>query len=262
MARPWAVITGASSGLGADFARQLVERGWNVVVSARRAERLHALAATLRAAGAESVVAACDLQQPEGREQLWQTATEGGRPLTLWINNAGFGGQHAFADAEWPQWQGMIDLNVTALTELSWRFARHVRAHGQRAWLLQVASIGAWLPTPYMSVYTATKSYVRDFTSALSVEMAGSALSCHVVCPGPTRTEFVEVAAMTVPKGTDFAFMDSGPVVRDALDAMFAGKVTRVSGLMNRLTCAAANLAPGPLVARLSLLTVGKPAQK
>lgn len=262
MARPWAVVTGASSGLGADFARQLVERGWNVVLSARRAERLAALAASLQAKGAEAVVAACDLQQPEGREQLWQTATANGRQLTLWINNAGFGGLTAFADADWSQWQGMIELNVTALTELSWRFARHAKAHGQRAWLLQVASVGAWLPTPYMSVYTATKSYVRDFTNALSVELAGSALSCHVVCPGPTRTEFIDVAAMTVPKGTDFAFMDSVPVVRDALDAMFAGKVTRVSGLMNRLTCAVSNLAPGTLVARIATLTVGKPARK
>lgn len=260
--RPWAVVTGASSGLGVDFARQLADRGWNLVLAARRADRLEQLAVTLRHQGAEVVVSPCDLQDPAGREALWQAATADNRQITLWINNAGFGGQHDFGQADWARWQGMIDLNITALTDLTWRFVRHARTHGQSARVLQVASIGAWMPSPYMAVYTATKSYVRDFTAALSVELAGSSVSCHVLCPGPTRTEFVESAAMTVPKGGDLAFMDSAPVVQDGLDALFAGKTIRVSGLINRIICAVSNLAPQTLVARIALLTMGKPAAK
>jgi short-subunit dehydrogenase len=260
--RPWAVVTGASSGLGVDFARQLVTRGWNLVLTARRADRLEQLAATLRQQGADVVVCPCDLQDPAGRDSLWQAATANNRPLTLWVNNAGFGGHQDFAEADWTRWQGMIDLNITALTDLTWRFVRHAQAHGQRARVLQVASIGAWMPSPYMSVYTATKSYVRDLTAALSVELAGSSVTCHVLCPGPTRTEFVESASMTVPKGGDLAFMDSAPVVQDGLNALFADKTIRVSGLLNRITCAVSNLAPQTLVARIAMLTMGKPAGK
>jgi short-subunit dehydrogenase len=233
--RPWALVTGASSGLGVDFARQLAERGWNLVLTARRREQLEHVAAEVRQRwGAVCTVVDGDLGDPRFRDTLIDIATSG-RKLQCVVNNAGFGQQGAFLDGDWARWSELMNLNMTALTDLSYRLGRHMRDHGLPSHLVNVASVAAWQPVPQMAVYAASKSYVRDFTEALALELGSADLQVTCVCPGGTRTAFVDNAGMALGRLAEASLQASAPVVNEALGATFDGRRLVVTGWLNKL---------------------------
>lgn len=234
-----AVVTGASSGLGAEFARQLAARKVDVVLVARRRERLEALADELRADhGVRADVVAVDLATPDSPHRLFLEATREGRTVDLLVNNAGFGLYQDFVEESWERTQRMLFLNIMALVELSHRFALHMLESGAPGWILNVGSVGAYQPVPGFAAYAASKAFVRDFTEALNHELRGTPIAATVVNPGPTRTEFMDVAGMGGTSGLRerIAFMDADEVARIGLEALFRGKPNVVTGWLNKIT--------------------------
>ncbi len=258
-ARRLAVITGASAGLGADFARQLAAQGWHLVLVARRLDRLQALADEIRNAhrDLEVEVIALDLDLPDAPAALLDRATTRNRQVHALINNAGFGTYGPFEELAWERQQQMLTLNVMRLTELCWLFARHMRGHGQPAHILNVGSVAAFQPTPFFSAYGATKAYVRNFSESLAWELRDSAIRVSCLSPGATRTEFSDVAGIEIPALSDHAQMESAAVVRIGIAGMLAGKPQIVPGFVNILTALISRLLPRRLLAWGAVLAMG-----
>ncbi|BAH49014.1 SDR family NAD(P)-dependent oxidoreductase [Rhodococcus opacus] len=186
------LVTGASAGLGAEFARRLADRGADLVLVARRGEKLEQLAAELRAAHHVTVtVLPFDLATPGAGARLRAELAARDIRIDSLINNAGFGTHGDFASADLERLTAEIQLNVTTLVDLSHTFLPDlIRGRGA---LVNVASTAAFQPTPGMAVYGATKAFVLNFTEALWAEARGTGLTVLAVCPGPTRTEFFDV---------------------------------------------------------------------
>ncbi|HHH30234.1 MAG TPA: SDR family oxidoreductase [Polyangiaceae bacterium] len=232
---PLAVITGASSGIGAEFARGLAARGYDCVVTARREDRLRSLADELEAKYEVSVtVIAADLGTAGGAEQLYRRVQELDRPVTFLVNNAGFGLYGHFVRHEPAKLQQMVQLNMVSLTTLTHLFTRDMVALG-RGRVLQVASVGAFQPSPYYAVYSATKSYVRDFSQALHWELRGSGVTVSTICPGLTETEFHEVADHIKPSYLDAATMTAHSVAEIGIRGALRGRAHITPGVINKL---------------------------
>jgi short-subunit dehydrogenase len=210
------IITGASSGLGAEFARQLAARGSTLVLVARRADRLEALADELtRAHGVTVTTLGRDLGRPDAGRTLRAELESRGIHATGLVNNAGFGTHNAFADEDPDRLQDMLALNVDALVDLSRAYFEPLAA-ADTGVLINVASLLGYQPTPYMSVYGATKAFVLHFTEGLWAEARGSRLRILAVCPGAMDTEFYEAAgSQTADYGTKRLSPEA--VVRKAL---------------------------------------------
>jgi short-subunit dehydrogenase len=254
-----ALVTGASSGIGEAMARQLAERGADVIVTARRADRLDALAARLRDAyGVRVDVVALDLGAPGGAEQLFARTEGEGRGVDVLVNNAGFGVHDRFADIPWERTASQLQLNIVALTELTHRFVRKMldRQHG---FILNVASVGAYMPVPSYATYAAGKAYVRNFSEALAFELRGTAV--HVCClnPGATATEFMEAAGHELPRGASVAMMSSERCARIGLRALFAGRRNVVAGWSNVFTTIFFRFLPRVALARIAALFMSAP---
>ncbi|MGM0575258.1 MAG: SDR family NAD(P)-dependent oxidoreductase [Myxococcota bacterium] len=250
-----AVITGASSGLGEEFARRLAADGAEVVLTARREERLAELAEDLRRShGVEATVVALDLADDDGPRRLFEEATAGGAQVDVLVNNAGFGLYEQFVDGPLDRQRAMMRLNMEALVELSHRFALHMIERGRPGYILNVGSTASYQPVPGFAVYAATKSFVRDFTEALAYELRGTKVRATVLNPGPTRTEFLDVAGMSGTSGfrDRLAFQDADEVVRAGLDAMAAGKPSVVPGWFNKVMAFMTRLGPRRLNAAMA----------
>lgn len=259
----WAVVTGASSGIGTDIARELAKRGYSLLLTARRNDRLQALAEELR--NAHRIEIECvplDMALAESPLQLFERATARSRRIQVLVNNAGFGDQTQFIDQDWPRLQQMLHLNMTALTELCWLFVKHMRQHGMPSHLLNVASVGAWTPSPSFAVYAASKAYVRNFSEALSYELGPSNVSATCLCPGATATEFMEVAGYKMSALDRAITQSSQTVARLGVDAMLARKALRVTGWINHIITLLSPWVPRwlvPLIAAKSLNYSPKP---
>ncbi|MEU8239127.1 SDR family oxidoreductase [Actinoplanes missouriensis] len=234
------LITGASSGLGAEFATRFAARGADVVLVARRADRLAELAAGLeREHGVTAVPIALDLSHPDAPAKLRAQLDERGIRVQSLVNNAGFGAKGPFADADPDRIQEMIALNVSSLVGLTRQFLP-----GLTGVLVNVASTAAYQPCPQMAVYGATKAFVLSFTEALAAETRGSGLRVVAVSPGPTSTEFFDVV------GTRDAavgrFQTAGQVVSRTMRELDRARPrpSVVSGRMNALSAAMATIAP------------------
>ncbi|MEV6156894.1 SDR family oxidoreductase [Nonomuraea sp. NPDC052129] len=217
--RQTVIVTGASSGLGAEFARQLARRGANLVLVARRADRLESLAAELtRAHGVTVTAVARDLGLPDAGRRLRAELESRGIYATGLVNNAGFGTHDAFTDEDSDRLQSMIALNISALVDLSRAYIDPLTATDTGV-LINVASLLGFQPTPYMSVYGATKAFVLSFTESLWEETHGTGLRVLAVCPGATRTEFYDVAGS---QSADYGTKRATPehVVTIALDTL------------------------------------------
>ncbi|HEX8866121.1 MAG TPA: SDR family oxidoreductase [Lentzea sp.] len=184
------LITGASAGIGAQFARELAGRGADLVLVARRAERLEALAAELK--GVDVVVLPCDLTEPGAVQNLAAELRARGIKLTGLINNAGFGTYGPFAEEDVERLRTEIALDVSAVVELTRTFVDELVA--AKGVLINVASMAAYTPVPRMAVYGAAKAFVLSFTEALWQEHRRSGLKVLALSPGATRTEFFDVA--------------------------------------------------------------------
>jgi hypothetical protein len=254
-----ALVTGASSGIGEAMARQLAGRGADVILTARRRERLDALAADLREAhGVRVDVVALDLGTPGAAEELFARTEGEGRPVDILVNNAGAGVHDRFADIGWDRTASQLQLNIVSLTELTHRFVRAMLAR-RRGWILNVASVGAYMPVPSYATYAAGKAYVRNFTEALAFELRGTPV--HVCClnPGATATEFMNVAGHEVPRGASFALMSSERCARIGLRALFAGRRNVVAGWSNAAAVFLFRFLPRAALARLGALFMSAP---
>ncbi|HEX9948078.1 MAG TPA: SDR family oxidoreductase [Allosphingosinicella sp.] len=229
MARGVTLVTGASAGLGAEFARQCRRRGDELVLVARRRDRLEALAAEL--GGAHVIVA--DLAEPGAAARLLAEVAGLGLEVDTLINNAGFGASGQFAAASPERLLGMIDLNVRALTELT-RLVLPGMAERKRGGILNVASTAAFQAGPNMAVYYASKAYVLSLTEALHQEMKGEGVKVTALCPGPTATEFFEVAESA---GSTLAKMAADPVgvVRAGLRGLDRNQAIVIPGVTNKI---------------------------
>jgi short-subunit dehydrogenase len=245
MGRPVTLVTGASAGLGAEFARQCARRGDEIVLVARRRDRLDALAAEI---GGGHVIAA-DLAAPRAPSRLLAELTERGLDVAILINNAGFGLIGRFAELAADRQIGMIDLNVRALAELTRLVLPGMRERGGGG-ILNVASTAAFQPGPGMAVYFATKAFVLSFTEALHQELKGSGIKVSALCPGPTATEFGEVAGFTrsVPASLS---ADAASVVKAGLEGLDGNKAVVIPGLTNKVTAQASRFLPRASMRRI-----------
>src|SRR5687767_6476364 len=193
--RPLALVTGASAGIGTELAR-LLAVDHDLILTARRAEPLHALAAAVEQSHATTChVFPADLADPAAPRQLFDAITAAGLTVDVLVNNAGFGDLGPFAKADTAKILRMIQVNVTALTELTALFLPGMLSRN-RGRVLNVGSIAGFQPGPLMAVYYATKAYVNSFSEALSSELQGTGVTVTALCPGPVATEFAGVAGM------------------------------------------------------------------
>lgn len=252
--RPTALITGASSGIGAVFAREYASRGHDLVIAARRTDRLEALAAEITEAHGVSVrVIASDLSVPGAAKKL--ATAVGKTPIDVLVNNSGWGHMGAFATEDLDGIADEINVNVTALTQLSRLLVAPMIERG-RGTIINIASTAAYQPVPNMSVYAATKAYVLSFTEALWGELQGTGVTALAVSPGGTATEFFQVAGGRAMAG---GLMTPAQVVATAMSALDAKSPppSVIVGSSNRLMAMA-----GRFVPRRMLISVAKTLMK
>jgi short-subunit dehydrogenase len=230
-----ALITGASSGIGRDLAFEHAARGGDVVLVARREDKLQAIAAELiDRHEVEAVAIACDLANPVSAPRLHQDITSRGIEIDILINNAGFGGLGRFTEIDPARHEAMIQLNVLALTQLTRAYLPEMIARG-RGRIMNVASTAAFVPGPLQAVYFATKAYVLSLTEALAVELEGTGVTVTALCPGATSTEFAERAGAQRLKFFQEGTATSTDVAGFGYEQMLAGKTVAVHGTRNRM---------------------------
>lgn len=244
-----ALITGASSGIGLAFAEKLAREGYDLIVVARRKDRLEELAHLLHGAHKIEVeVLAADLTQTAALRRVERQAAEAN--LTLLVNNAGFGNAGAFADLDVDTEEEEIRLNVLALVRLT-----HAVLPGmvqrQIGTIINVSSIAGFQPGPFMATYGATKAYVTSFSEALSEELRGSGVYVQALCPGFTKTEFQERGGIDSSMVPQIVWMTAESVVDASLAAMKSKQVVCVPGLGNQVMSTATTLIPRGILRRL-----------
>ena len=240
------MITGASAGLGVEFARQLSKRGHRLVLAARRKDRLDALAEELGDARAIAI----DLSKTGSATELMANIDAAGEQIELLVNNAGFGLAGRFSAQDPRRLREMVDLNIGALTELC-RAVAPAMIERRSGAILNVASTAAFQPGPGMAVYFATKAYVLSLTEALHEELRRFGIKVSAVCPGPVATEFGEVAGFggRVP---EFAIADAASVVRAGLAGLDRNRAVVVPGLLNKLSGQGHRLLPRAVLRKIA----------
>ena len=242
-----ALVTGASAGLGVEFARQLSKKGHRLVLAARRKERLDGLAKELGNARALAI----DLSKKDAAARLMADLETHGESVDLLVNNAGFGLIGRFAELDPKRLRQMIDLNVATLTDLCRAVAPAMIERGSGA-IINVASTAAFQPGPKMAVYFATKAFVLSLTEALHEELAPRGIHVTCLCPGPTRTEFGDVAGFGGNGLFDKVAMNSAEVVEAGLSGLDKNKAVVVPGVVNKLTANSGRFAPRFLVRKIA----------
>jgi uncharacterized protein len=252
-----ALVTGASSGIGAEVARQLATRGHSLVLVARREERLRTLATELSSEnGVQIEVIAADLGDEAERDRLESELSGRGRGVEVLVNNAGFGHQADFARSPRERMVEMVRLNVEAVVDLTSRFVAPMAARG-RGSVINIASLGAFQPLPGSAVYGASKAFVLSFSEAIRTELRGSGVSVTAVCPGPVRTEFMAVAEFpgVEDRTPGIVWTSADDVARQAVEGAEHDKRVVVPGLLNRAGALAGQHSPRavalPLIGRL-----------
>jgi short-subunit dehydrogenase len=244
--RPLAVVTGASSGIGASLARELARDGHDLLLVARRVEPMQALAAEVRAVGASTTVLAADLGKAGASAALAGEIGARGVPVEVLVNAAGLGANGRFDRSDPPRVSEMLQVNVLALTELTRLLLPGMVARG-RGKVMLLASTAAFQPGPQMAVYCATKAYVLSFGEAIAYELRGSGVSVTVLCPGATATEFSRVAGASgtaLFNGSLLPVMTPADVARIGYRAFKDGRRVVVTGLINRVMAAVSRKSP------------------
>lgn len=259
---PIALITGASKGLGEDFARQLAAKGYDLVLVARSQDRLEALGSELTAKyGIKAEAIAADLTESGACQRVFDRVQAMGWTVDLLINNAGFGDYSEFGICDGPLQSSMIQLNVQALVDLTHLVLPSMQARGQGA-VINVASIAAFQPMPYMSVYAATKAFVLSFSTALWAENKARGIYVQCLCPGATETNFAAVSGLDRVFGessSQFSLAASPDVVRESLIALERKQAIVVtSGSSNRFIAGLGKLLPSELTATMTAKIFGR----
>jgi short-subunit dehydrogenase len=246
--KPVTLITGASAGIGAELARVFARHGHELVLVARREDRLIALADEVASTAGRPrpAVLAIDLGQRDAVARIAAQLASRGLEPEIVVNNAGFGLAGAAADLDRNEQLGMIDLNIRALTELSLAFVDSLARH--RGGVLNVASVAAFLPGPGMAVYYASKAYVLSFSEALHRELKPRGVRVTALCPGPVPTEFQARSGMRVDRSQQILTLPPDRVAQIGYDGFMRGKRVVVAGLANKIAVALLRLTPHALV--------------
>lgn len=247
--RRTALVTGASSGIGKAFAEQLAGSGHDLVITARRIDRLLALREALeRAHGVRVEVIAADLADPRAPEQLFGRIGALGTPIDVLVNNAGYRMRGTYGANSWQANADCLQVLVTAVCQLTHALLPGMieRGYGR---IIQVASIAGLLPgAPNGTLYSASKTFVVRFTESLALELEGTGVHVTAACPGLTESEFHDVdgTRAQLARTPRFAWMDAATVARQAIEACHAGRTVYVHGAFNRVLTAAMDLMPKP----------------
>src|SRR6202158_4298938 len=247
--RKTALITGASFGIGMEFARIFAREGYDLVLVARNGDKLRQLASELeKAHGTHSLILATDLTEPGASAYVLDQTTRADIQVDVLVNNAGFGQYGFFAENDLEECLRQIQLNIATLTHLTHLYlpAMIARKTGR---ILNVASTAAFMPGPLMAVYFATKAYVLHFSEALANELQGTGITVTCLCPGATATEFHRRANATGQRLLKFGAMDARTVAEDGYRALLAEKPVVISGFKNWLLAQLVRFSPRGLLA-------------
>ncbi|HEY1692800.1 MAG TPA: SDR family oxidoreductase [Polyangiaceae bacterium] len=247
-----ALVTGASAGLGAELASLFAADGHDLVVVARRRDKLEELAAAIKAKHPVEVhVLAEDLARPGAAKRIADALETRGIAVEFLVNNAGFGGTGAFAERDLARELEMIQVNVVALVELTHLLLPPMIAR-KSGRVLNLGSTAGFVPGAFMAVYYASKAFVNSFTEALSVELEGTGVTATVSCPGATATEFAQVAGNDKSALFKAKVMNAREVAEDAYRAMMRGQPLAVAGFMNKVRIASLRFAPRGMARNLA----------
>jgi len=241
----WALVTGASSGIGSALARQLASHGAKLILTARRKERLEVLATELRGKGTEVRIVLADLNDPSAPQQIYDATGAAGIPVDILVNNAGLGQFGTFAESPVEQELSQVRVNCEAMVRLTRLFVPHM-VQRRRGWVLILASTASFQPLPYFTAYAATKAFDRFFALGLAAEVARFGVKVTALCPGPTESEFFDVARAgnLLPGGKQTA----EAVARIGIAALARGQRTVVPYLGGRILAFLVRFLPVPLI--------------
>jgi uncharacterized protein len=247
-----ALVTGATAGIGQAFAELLAEQGTDLVLVARTRDRLEALAARLGSAhGIDVAVLTADLATDEGCAAVMQRLGDPSAPISLLVNNAGFGINHAFVRGDLAEEERLLDVLVRATLRLTHAVLPGMIDRGTGT-VINVSSVAGWVP---MGTYAAAKSWVTSFTEGLAVELAGTGVGATAVCPGFTRTEFHDRAAMQTSGLPSWAWLDSRRVAEEGLAAARNGRTISVPSKRYSALALAVQYTPRPILRHAATLT-------
>lgn len=232
---PTALITGASQGIGEEFARLFAKDYYDLILVARSRDKLEKLSAGLRAdRGIQIRLLVKDLTEPNAPHQIFQELKQASIAVDILVNNAGFGVHGFFRETDWEREAQMIEINIRALTHLTKLFLPGM-VERKKGRILNVASTAAFQPGPLMAVYYASKAYVLSYSEALQNELAGTGVTCSVLCPGPTRSGFQEASGQS---GNlllfKLTFMEAAAAAHAGYKGLMKGNTVIVPGLMNK----------------------------
>lgn len=237
----WALVTGASSGIGAALARELASRGAKLILTARRRERLEALAGELGAQGTETRIAVADLNEPAAPQQIYDATEDAGVPVEILVNNAGLGQYGAFCSGDAEQELRQVRVNCEAMVRMSRLFVPRM-VERRQGWVLVTASTASFQPVPYLSTYAATKAFDRFFALGVAEEVARFGVKVTAVCPGTTESEFFEVAHASKFRSRDLQSAEE--VARLAIDGLQRGRRIVVPKRIGKITAFAVRFLP------------------
>src|SRR3954464_8309241 len=244
-ARPLAIVTGASTGIGYELAKCCAENGFDLIIAADEPE-IAGAAEKIRLLGAQVEPVEADLATVEGVDKLYGTIR--GRPVDALLANAGRGLGHGFLDQDFKEWRRVVDTNVTGTLYLIHKVGRDMRRAGKGR-ILITGSIAGFMPGTFQAVYNGTKAFLDNFSFALRAELKGSGVTVTCLMPGATETEFFERADLMDTKVGQEKKMDPGVVAVQGFDAMMNGDGDVVTGWMNKMRSAIANITPAGILA-------------
>ncbi|XDD46275.1 SDR family NAD(P)-dependent oxidoreductase [Leptospira sp. WS39.C2] len=250
----YALITGASTGLGKDFAYSLAKQGYSPILVARNADRLKSLASEIKVKfGLDSIVIAEDLSLPNAAEKVYKSVKKSKVFVSCLVNNAGYGLNGEFHQNSFEEESKMIQLNVTTLAELCHLFLQDMVTK-KEGYILNVASTAAFQPGPLMTNYYATKAYVLSLSEGIAEEVKDYGITVTCLCPGPTKTEFFERAKMSGSKlvKSSFLAMNSLDVVDIGLKALFAKRVVKIPGMINFIMAESIRFTPRIIIRKIA----------
>jgi uncharacterized protein len=247
-----ALVTGASGGIGAAIARELGSCGANLVLVARREDFLRKVADGIkRDFGVRADILVKDLQDPKAPDEIHTQIKRSGAKIDVLVNNAGFGVFGKFIDIPYDREREMLNLDIIALVHMSKLFARDMAERGS-GFIMQIASIGAFQPSPLYASYSAAKAFVLSFGEAIHQELRGSGVSVTVVSPGVTESEFLKVAGQEPNRYQRMAMMPAEKVARIAVRAMLKKKSSVVTGRLNSISVWSNRLVPRNISAAIA----------
>jgi short-subunit dehydrogenase len=237
----WALVTGASSGIGAELARELASHGARLILTARREDRLQVLAAELAAKGTEIRIVLADLNDPAAPQKIYDATAGAGLAVEILINNAGLGQYGTFHQSPEEQELSQVRVNCEAMVRLTRLFLPPM-VERRRGWVLVLASTASFQPVPYLTTYAASKAFDRFFAQGLAAEVARFGVKVTALCPGPTETEFFDVAHASVFKGR--SIQPAAEVARQAIAALARGQQTLIPYFAGKIAALMVRLLP------------------